>query len=377
MAESRLTADDVNRLLTDPSGINRAHTAEKLARQFEGESLSPAERMMAEEIFRLFARDVEVQVRKALSSNLKETPLLPHDLACTLAGDVDEVALPILEYSTVLSDQDLLEIVRSHTDSKMEAIARRKEVSEELSEVLVQVGGESVVATLVANAGARVNDASLEKAVERFGSSERVAKPLIDRPRLPATVAEKLVDKVSENMRAALVSRHDLDPNLAANIILAGREKATLSYSIDSSEEEVERLVQQLAERKRLTPSIIVRALCMGDIKFFEYSLAQRSGIPVVNARMLIHDSGNLGFQGIYRRAGLPDKFFPAMLAAVTVAGETEYDGRENDRARYARRMIERILTQYGDLGVSFENDDLDYLLAKMDQLPSDIENLE
>ena len=34
--------------------------------------------------------------------------------------------------------------------------------------------------------------------------------------------------------------------------------------------------------------------------------------------------------------------------------------------------MIERILTQYGDLGVEFESDDLEYLLAKMAQLADD-----
>ena len=44
----------------------------------------------------------------------------------------------------------------------------------------------------------------------------------------------------------------------------------------------------------------------------------------------------------------------------------------EYDRERYSRRMIERILTQYGDLGVEFESDDLEYLLAKMAQLADD-----
>ena len=48
-------------------------------------------------------------------------------------------------------------------------------------------------------------------------------------------------------------------------------------------------------------------------------------------------------------------------------------DGGENDRERYARRMIERIMTQYDDLGVEFESSDLEYLLTKMDELPADV----
>lgn len=63
------------------------------------------------------------------------------------------------------------------------------------------------------------------------------------------------------------------------------------------------------------------------------------------------------------------------MRAAMDVARETEYDGGENDRERYSRRMIERILTQYGDLGIEFDSDDLEYLLTKMGQLPPDTLN--
>ena len=58
------------------------------------------------------------------------------------------------------------------------------------------------------------------------------------------------------------------------------------------------------------------------------------------------------------------------MRAAMDVARETE-----NDRERYSRRMIERILTQYGNLGVEFDSDDLEYLLTNMGQLAPDTLN--
>jgi len=52
------------------------------------------------------------------------------------------------------------------------------------------------------------------------------------------------------------------------------------------------------------------------------------------------------------------------------VAHENQYDGEENDRERYMRRMIERIMTQYEELGVDIDSDDLDYLLGKVNELP-------
>ncbi|MDP6788743.1 MAG: DUF2336 domain-containing protein, partial [Rhodospirillales bacterium] len=83
-------------------------------------------------------------------------------------------------------------------------------------------------------------------------------------------------------------------------------------------------------------------------------------------------DPGKLGLRTAFEKAGLPNSHFPAVRAAIDVARETDYDGEENDRERYARRMIERILTQYGDLGVEFDSDDLEYLLTKMGQLTAD-----
>ncbi len=110
----------------------------------------------------------------------------------------------------------------------------------------------------------------------------------------------------------------------------------------------------------------------MGDSAFFEAGIAELLGLPLVNARTLIHDSGALGPKAVYDRARLPKSHYPAARAAIDVAKETDYDGRAQDRERYARRMIERILTRYGDLGVDFESTDLEYLLAKMDRLPAD-----
>jgi uncharacterized protein (DUF2336 family) len=373
MADQKLSAEDVNRLLSDPSGVARAETANKLSRQFGELELTEAERQLAVDIFRIMVRDAEVRVREALATNLKENPLVPNDVAVSLARDVSSVALPVLEFSTVLTNEDLIEIVRSQDGEKQKAVARRKDVDATVADELVERGDAAVAATLAANDGAALSENTMLRMVDRFGDLESVQNPLAHRARLPVTVAERLVTRVSETLRQHILEHHELPDDLAADLVMQSRERATINLSAESSEDDVERLVRQMQEHKRLTPSIILRAVCMGDMKFFEYALAVRTGIPIINARELIHDNGSLGLKGIYGKAGLPPAFYPAIRAAVDVAGETEYDGEDNDRARYSRRMIERILTQYGDLGVDFETDDLEYLLTKMNALPPSI----
>src|SRR3546814_7658773 len=144
-----LTRADVARLLSDPSPRSRAETAAKVAGQMAGNTLSPEEMRLAQDIVEAMARDASAVVREALAINLKSSRKLPRDMALMLARDIDQVALPILEFSEVLTDADLVELIRPAKEDRQMAIARRREVSGARADALlatehVRVGTELV-----------------------------------------------------------------------------------------------------------------------------------------------------------------------------------------------------------------------------------------
>ena len=188
--------------------------------------------------------------------------------------------------------------------------------------------------------------------IDKFGDSPAVQAPLVDRSALPVRIAERLVSIVSDELQARLISRQGDRADLAASLLLKARERATVGLSMASSEEQVAELVRSLKASGWLTSSLVIRA--------------------VDNARILIHDRGRRGLKALYGKSGMPAAQFTAVRAAIDVMAETEYDGREHDRERFARRLIERILTQYDDLGVDLQSEDLDYLLGRMAELPTD-----
>lgn len=370
MSEAFLTPDDVQRLLRDPSPENRARTAEHVASQFHGGLLSPTERKLAEDIFRIMMRDAEVRVRQALSRHLKESRTVPHDIAVSLAHDVDSVALPVLECSDVLTDEDLIAIVRSSGAAKQTAVAQRPMVSAPLSEALVDTGNEQVVSTLVGNARAEIPEAMLAQVVETFGHSDAVQEGILKRANLPLTVAERLVARASDSLRQKLTANGTLPEVTAAEIVVQARERAVIGLMGDNvTEGDVEEMVRHIHQNGRLTPSIVLRALVMGDLAFFEAALARLAGVSLVNARTLMYDAGPLGLRAIFDKAGLPEAYFPATRAAIDVGRAIQLDGEPHDRERRSRKTMERVLTQYGDLGVHFEAADLEYLLTRMGQL--------
>ena len=101
-----LSQQEVSALLNDVSAPEAA--AGRLGAKVAAGTLTDAERQVAEQVLRAMMEGAAVQVRKVLSDTLKDSQFLPHDIAVALANDVESVALPVLQFSKVLSDEDLM-----------------------------------------------------------------------------------------------------------------------------------------------------------------------------------------------------------------------------------------------------------------------------
>lgn len=362
-----LTANDVGRLLSDPSAEVRAETAAKVAGQFSVGGLSKNEREIAQEIFRVMAKDIEVLVRETLSQSLKEVPDVSSDVARVLAEDEnDSVAMPILEFSKALTEEDLLEIIEVCKPTRHVAVARRENVTEKVSDAIVEKGHEDAVVALVSNDGAEIGEQTYGKVMDKFADNERIHEPLVKREKLPLTIAERLVATVSASLQEYLVSHHELSPEVASDLLLESRERAVVRLlQDDDNAPDVMELVAQMDVNGRLTASIILRALCTGDLNFFEAAIAHKAHVPLSNARVLIHDDGDLGMKALYERASLPKRLYPAFRSAMGIAKISEAERSDKGPDWRSRLIMERVLTQFEDV-VNFDSDDVDYLLGRL-----------
>ncbi len=368
---TRLSKSDVERLLRDPSVDARVDAAAKIATHYDAAAdFGVQEKKLAEEIFSLMCKDAEERVRAALAANLKECPFLPHEIARTLADDVATVSTPILRFSSVLTDADLIEIVQSQGEDKQKAIASRPSVSPDVSDALIDTKNEAVVGTLVANDGAEISTRSMQRVLDDFADSDLIKSSMVGRSALPMEVSERLVKMVSDKLQQELAARHELPADSISDLILQSREKATLGLMDGKNHaEDSRRLIIHLYQNNRLTPTIMLRALCMGDMDFFEGSVAVRARTPLSNARELIHGRDSQQIASLLEKAELPERLQPAFKAAIDVADDTDYDGGENDQDRFRRRMIERIVTNFEDPDTAIGDDNIEYLLAQLSQI--------
>lgn len=360
---ANLTEDDIRRLVRGGVPEDRAGAAQKICRRIDDLVLAPEDRTHAAQILDLLANDAAVLVRRTLAVTLRNSPNLPREIALRLARDVDAVATPVLKNSPAFTDEDLIEILRTSDAAKQVAIAGRPQVSEAVVDAIVETGLEEAVEAAALNEGAAFSERAFERTLDRFPESRRVQSAVVSRPVLPLHITEKLVNMVSGELFDRLVSRHELPPQLAIELANASRERATIDL-IDQAvlSSDTGRFVQQLHLNGRLTPSLVMRGLCLGHMEFVEWAIAELAGVPRQKAWLMIHDAGVLGLKTVFERAGLPNGMFTAFRLALQVYHNTQFDGGPGDRERFRQRMVERVLTQFQAIPKA----DLDYLLEKL-----------
>jgi len=347
-----------------PTEEDRAQAAHKICRCIEDAELSPEERAHAEGIIAVMAQDAALLVRRALAVALKNSPKLPREIANKLAQDVESIALPVILNSPVLTDSDLIDIVRASPPTKQVAVASRETLSTAVTGAIAEYAVSSAVERALANDNAEFNAAGLETALERFDGVSGVTAAMVRRKTLPISITEKLISLATGELFDHLVNNHELPPQIAIDLAMGSRERATLDIVEQASRQnDIRRFVQQLNLNGRLTPSLMMRGLCLGHMDFVEHSMAELAGISHHRAWLLIHDSGPLGLKAAFDRAGLPPRLFPSFRAAIEVYHHMEREGGAEDRSVFRQRMLERTLTLFQ----SIPKDDLDYLLEKLD----------
>ena len=357
-----LTEEEVQRLIEDKSSDSRADISGRIASSYSNAILNEDERQIAEQIFRLLVRDTEVKVRATLAQNLKESTLIPRDIIMSMVNDVNEVSLPVLEYSQVLSDSDLLDVLHSSQEtSRYLAVSRRSNVSEVVSGTLVNKGNEEVVGSLLNNKSAFISDDVFSHIIDNYKENTSLMESMTNRARLPISAVEKLVNVVSSNISDSLKQKYKLPDESIQKEVEKSRESETLNLVRSArSHDDVGSLINHLKDSDRLTPSMILSALCQGNFDFFESSLALLSNIKVENARKLIADRGELGFRAIYNKSGLPDAMFPAVKLLLKIVRELDAEGEQSGTSYYSNRIVERILQYSEDSPV----ENLSYIIA-------------
>ena len=323
----------------------RAEATRALARAFIFSDLSDDDRAAAEGALLMLLDDVSPLVWQAMAQVFARAPMAPPAIVQALAVDQACVALPVLEYSPLLVDADLVDIVATGDSERQCAVARRVTLPASVCAAIAEVGSAAAALELIENPYAELASFSWDRIVERHGHLAAIREAMLALNDLPAKTRHALVVKLSDTLARFVVARNWLSQDRAERMADEAMVRSTVNIASRSRGEEMRDLIRHLREAGLLTAGLILRALLSGNHELFEQALVVLSGLPESRVAALVDDGAENGVNALLSRAGLPQSTFPAFRAALAARGEIGFVGSVGGAVRLRRRMVERVLT--------------------------------
>lgn len=194
-------------LAHEPSSEKRRELLREITDIFlaRSESHSSSESEHFGHLLESLSSTADLDDRVELAGRVAGVATAPIGLVTQLAQDEIAVAAPVLERSPVLTDSDLIAIVRAKGDAHHVSVARRADVAEDVSSVLVEVGHTDAIQTLLENAGSRIDRPTMERVVLRSESEIALQAPLVDRRDMPVDLLQDMFWFTTGDLRKKIV----------------------------------------------------------------------------------------------------------------------------------------------------------------------------
>ncbi len=254
-------------------------------------------RDMVFQILETLAKDQIPRVRAVIAEEIKSLDNVPPRIARMLAEDVEAlVAAPILRYSPLLTNSDLLEILgKGITSDSIVAIARRSNLNETVTDAVVDTDEIPAISALLENKSASIGESAMEKIVELAAPQKELHEPLVHRGGLSEGIIKRVASFVGASLLDPLIKHNALvDDDMANQLRESVAERlensdesitkdTTNSEGVDfGGEDDPEFLrAKELFDRGALSPDVIHEALKDGNATFLGYALSFAADVPV------------------------------------------------------------------------------------------------
>jgi uncharacterized protein (DUF2336 family) len=331
MAERNRLADLIA-LAQEPSSGRRRELLREITDMFFAETAyGGAEIALFDDVMSTLIVDMEEEVRADLAQRMGGAGNAPEGLVRSLAFDAIEVARPILEQSSVLSEADMLAVVSHRGQEHLRAVSRRKHVSEAVCDMIVERGDDVTLGVLVNNDTAMLSRDAVERVVDRATQNPDLHACVVNRQDLPVDLLNEMYFVVERRLRDHIVERNaHLDPGLIQASLEVGRKRiAARDGALPADYQDAEAHVRALLGRGGVTPQVLVSFLRSGQKTRFILALAETTNVDFNTARRILERRDLDALAVLCKAADFDRPLF--MTFAVIITGSREGMGRASE----------------------------------------------
>lgn len=311
-ADLLLTADP-----DDGVRLDLAHKIGRLAPELSQSEQSQLQSLTLEAL-RALAIDSLPRVRQTIAEEIKATDTVPPDVVNRLARDVEAiVAAPVLEFSPLLSDADMLEIIDSApVQGVLSAISRRQGLAAPVCDAIADTDNVPAIAELLSNPSAQIREETLDDLIERAPNNKPWHQPLATRPSLSEGAVKRICRFVSRSLLNSLQESNQLPPEFAEAV--AARVDSRLDDEAPTANDEGENFddpdvlrerlkeeVRAYHEVGRLDDDLLRERMDRNDRQFVFHALSCLTEIEYGVVRHIMSANSAIAVIALCRRAGL------------------------------------------------------------------------
>jgi hypothetical protein len=290
-----------------------------------------------DEVLCQLAELVEAEARGHVAKLLAPLDRAPGNVVVKLANDLIEVAQPLLEFSNVLSDDDLIEIIMNQSEEHRVAIAGRQVVPERVGEAIVEHGQTASVTRLVRNAGAELGTTTLQRLAERAASDAAIAADLRGRRGIDWSAVGTKIEQVGQKVRETMVQIDpQVDPVTVGKVQAVVYNRMRNRAGFSSQEWKVAyNQVKALADRKQLDERALVRFARFG---YGHHTAAALTLLLHVGPEVFVKWLAMQDYVAItvaLRALGIAPDLFEAMIASMPWRDLPSQGDLQNVRKRF------------------------------------------
>lgn len=322
--------------------------ARQLAALVADESTPQIERDQVVPILLKIATDTEPAVRAVLAEELMFVPNLHQDILFSIVADDDGVAIPFLRHTPSLNPWHMVAILRVGDDARQAAVAAREDISAEAVAYIIKSGTVAAALSLLANGAVKFAAADYRALYARLGQSGDLVERLLAVPHLPLDIRLMQARRAAVRMRQLMAERGWMPANDAADLVADAEESAMLQVLREAAPAERSPALNFLAAQNMLTPSLIMRAACLGEMPVVAAALGHLAGQPAQKVMETMATRGGSGVKALVSRSGLPQPCHALLAAACEVFAQSRAEGVALDADAFGRRILEILMTRFG-----------------------------
>lgn len=292
MTRQKTKIEELIALAHEPSSEKRRELLRGVTDLFfvgSGEHAAP-ELAQFDEVMCALAAEMEEAVRAELAGRLADEAAPPMRLIRTLAADSFSVAEPVLGRSPALGEADLLAIARHRGQAHLRVISSRSDLTEAVSDVIVERGDDATLNALLVNEAAPLSRRASEAVVDRASENPSLHAAVVDRHDLPPDLLNEMYFMVEARLRQKITERNAaLDPAALEAALEAGRKRlASRDGALPPDYAEAETHIRTLKRKGAITPQALAGFLRQGERTRFLVALSELSEVDFHTIRRIV-----------------------------------------------------------------------------------------